>query len=178
MDAARYSAQDVLRDGTPVEIRALRPSDREGMQRALGRMSMDSIVRRFFSPRAGFSEAEVTRFVEVDFSGHVALVAVIAGHIVGGARYIVLTPGRVEMACAVEDSFQGRGLGSVLLRHLGGIAREAGIREVIADVMPGNQGMLRLLRSSGLPTTSERDPDAVHVTLSLGDAPVSAGSRP
>jgi len=177
MDAASYSARDVVRDGTPVEIRALCPSDREEMQRTLGRMSMDSIVHRFFSPRAGFSDAEVARFVDVDFIGHVALVAIADGQIVGGCRYIVLSPGRAEMACAVEDRWQGRGLGSVLLRHLGAIARDAGIREVIAEVMPGNQGMLRLLRSSGLPTISERDPDAVHVTLALGDA-AAARSRP
>ena len=178
MDAANYSAHEVLRDGTPVEIRALRPSDREEMQRAVGRMSLASLVQRFFAPRAGFTEEEVTRFVDVDFTDHVALVAVADGHIVGGARYIVLSPGRAELACAVEDRWQGRGLGKVLLRHLGGLAREAGIREAVADVMPGNQGMLRLLHSAGLPALTDRDPDAVHVTLALGDAPASERSRP
>ena len=168
MDAARYHAEDTLRDGTPVEVRALQPADREQMKQALQRMSGDSIVRRFFAPRAAFTEQEVARFLDVDFVDHVALVAVVDGRIVGGARYVVLSPGRAELACAVEDAMQGRGLGKVLLRHLGGIARAAGIREAVADVLPDNAPMLKLLRGSGLPTKSAWEPGAVQLTVLLG----------
>lgn len=172
MDASTYSADDTLRDGTPVQVRALRPDDREGMRQALARMSRDSIVRRFFAPRPSFTAQEVARFLDVDFRDHVALVALVDGHIVGGARYIVMSPGRAEMACAVEDSHQGRGLGKLLLRHLGVLARAGGIREIVADVLADNQPMLGLLRSAGLPTTTARAAGAVQLTLSLaaGDA--------
>ena len=171
MDAASYSAQDRLRDGSPVEIRALRPSDAEGMQQSLGRMSTESIVRRFFAPRKGFSAQEVSRFVDVDFVGQVALVALMDSDgrhgIVGGARYIVLAPGIAEMACAVEDSHQGRGLGRLLLQHLGVLARAAGIRQIRADVLPENRPMLGLLRSSGLVAATAHEEGAVQLTLNL-----------
>ena len=174
MDAAHYSAHARLRDGSPVEVRALRASDSDDMQQALGRMSTESIVRRFFAPRKGFSAQEVARYVEVDFVDQVALVALMEAEgqprIVGGARYFVLKPGIAEMACAVEDSHQGRGLGKVLLQHLGVLARAAGIRQIRADVLPENQPMLRLLRSSGLVEATAHDEDAVHLTLNLAPA--------
>lgn len=171
MEASLFTRQDRLRDGTPVEIRAVRPGDRTAIQEAVGRMSGESIVRRFFAPRSSFSPEEVARFVNVDFVHHVALVAVVPvdgqPRIVAGARYIEVEPGRVEMACAVEDAWQGRGLGTLLLRNLGAIAREQGVREVVADVLAENQPMLRLLRSSGLPTLSGRQAGAVQLTMSL-----------
>src|SRR3954462_15261595 len=89
MNASHYSAPDMLRDSTPVEIRALQPGDRDALEQSMGRMSKESIVRRFFAPRSGLTEQEVERFVNVDFSGHVALVALVRDAIVGGARYVV-----------------------------------------------------------------------------------------
>lgn len=180
MDASRYQADDTLRDGTPVEVRALQPGDREQMKQALLRMSGDSIVRRFFSPRPTFSESEVARFLKVDFVDHVALVAVVDAQIVGGARYVTLSPGRAELACAVEDAWQGRGLGKVLLRHLGILARAGGIREAVADVLADNAPMLKLLRGAGLPITSAREPGAMQLVVSLagGDAAVPSPARP
>jgi len=180
MDAANYDVRDALRDGTPVHVRALRPSDRVQMKQALLRMSGDSIVRRFFAPRPSFTAKEVARIMDVDFVGHVALVALVQGQIVGGARYVVLAPGRAELACAVEDAWQGYGLGKVLLLHLGTIARAAGIHEAVADVLPENVAMLKLLRSSGLPVASARERDATHLTVSLagGDAVGPSSPRP
>ena len=180
MDASRYQACDTLPGGMPVEVRALQHGDREQMKQALLRMSRDSIVRRFFAPRASFTEQEVARFLDVDFVGHVALVALSEGQIVGGARYVVLSPGQAELACAVEDAWQGRGLGKVLLRHLGAIARGAGIREALADVLPENVAMLKLLRGSGLPVTSAWEGGATHLVVSLagGDAAGPSPARP
>ena len=171
MDAAAYRARDTLRDGTCVEIRALRPADAEALRQSVGRMSDESVVRRFFAPRSGFSEEEVSRFVNVDFIRHVALVATVplgeGERIVAGARYVVLAPGEAEMACAVEDTHQGRGLGTVLLRHLGAVARAAGIQRIHADVLAENTPMLRLLRGAGLPLAQQRASGAVHLTLTL-----------
>ena len=56
--AAAFSTVDVLRNGQRVEIRALRPTDREDMLTAVGRTSTQSLYRRFFTVRRHFSEAE------------------------------------------------------------------------------------------------------------------------
>ena len=133
-EAANYAAVEVLRDGTRVDIRALRPDDRAAILAAVDHTSERSLYRRFFAARRSFSEREIAFFLNIDFAHHVALVAVVrhddgGEEIVGGGRYIVLQPGRAEAAFSVVDQFQGRGLGTVLLRHLAVIARDAGLHE-------------------------------------------------
>src|ERR1700722_3800424 len=73
--AADYSAVEHLRGGRPIEIRALRPDDKAEMLAAIGRTSTQSLQRRFFAPKKGFSEQEMAFFLMIDFESHVALVA-------------------------------------------------------------------------------------------------------
>jgi GNAT superfamily N-acetyltransferase len=117
------------------------------------------------------TEQEVAYFLNIDFVGHVALVAVLeeAGRpvIVGGARYIVIEPGSAEVAFAVIDQYQGLGIGQTLMRHLAGIAHGVGIRELIADVLPENAAMLKVFAKSGLPFTTNCESNVVHVGLRL-----------
>src|SRR6201991_1066085 len=97
MTPANYSAHEYLRDGRPVEIRALRPDDEPDMLAAIDRTGAESLRRRFFVTKRGFSEKEKAFFMNIDFVDHVALVAVIdeGGRpaIVGGSRYVVTDAG-------------------------------------------------------------------------------------
>jgi RimJ/RimL family protein N-acetyltransferase len=86
---------------------------------------------------------------------------------VGGGRYIGSQPGSAEVAFTVEDAHQGRGIASLLLRHLVKMARAAGLKELFAEVLPDNAPMLKVFERSGLPMTRKRGRDAVHVTLRL-----------
>jgi ribosomal protein S18 acetylase RimI-like enzyme len=172
LQARDYSATETLRDGRTVDIRALRPEDRAGLLAAVGRTSDQSLYRRFFGFKRGFTDQEVDFYVNVDFVGHVALVAVLQEDgrpvIVGGSRYIVVQPGQAEVAFAVDDAHQGQGIGTALMRHLGAIARNAGLKELIADVLPENTAMLKIFRASGLGIrTGQEEPDATHVVLQL-----------
>ena len=76
-DAATYSARETLRDGRRLEIRALKPDDRADLEAAVGRVSDQSLYRRFFEIKRHFSEQEIAFFLNVDFVNHVALVAVV-----------------------------------------------------------------------------------------------------
>ena len=140
VEAANYSAFETLRDGRRVEIRALRPDDRADLIAAVARSSAQSLYRRFFAVKRDFAEPEIEFFLNVDFVDHVALVAVVdeTGRpmIAGGARYIVVQPGKAELAFAVIDQYQGQGLGAALMHHLAAMAREAGLKELIAEVLP------------------------------------------
>lgn len=170
-DAAQFSVVESLRDGRRVEIRALRPADRPGLLAAVGRSSPASRRLRFFTPKQLFSEQEIAGFVNIDFVRHVALVVVAnennTSTIIGGARYIVIEPGSAEVALALVDDYQGQGLGSALMRHLVALARRAGLKRLVAEVLPDNAAMLKVFEAAGLPLTKQRGRDAVHVTLEL-----------
>ena len=171
-DVARYSALALLRNGRRIEIRALRPEDRHELLAAVNRTSARSLYRRFFAARKSFTDNEVAFFLNVDFVSHVALVAVMnenEGQVIcGGGRFLVVQPGKAELAFVVVDQYQGQGIGTALFAHLTAIARAAGIKEFIAEVLPENAVMMKTFRNSGLPMTARREPDVVHVTLSLG----------
>jgi GNAT superfamily N-acetyltransferase len=171
LEAANYSAFETLRDGRRVEIRALRPHDRADLIAAVARSSAQSLYRRFFAVKRDFSEPELEFFLNVDFVDHVALVAVAdeSGRsvIAGGARYVVVQPGKAEVAFAVVDQYQGQGLGAALMHHLAAIARGAGLKELIAEVLPDNVPMLKVFEKSGLPLSIKREPQVVHVALWL-----------
>ena len=160
-EVSQYSEVGALRDGRPVEIRALRPEDRDDLIAAVRRIGTDSLYRRFFAVKREFSEKETSFFVNVDFVNHVALIAVVEEDgkptIAGGGRFIVVSPGQAEVAFAVVDEYQGQGIGTTLMRHLVAIARRAGLRELIADVLPDNRQMLNVFQKSGLPVSTRRD---------------------
>jgi GNAT superfamily N-acetyltransferase len=171
VEAAAYSAIEALRDGRRVEIRALKPEDRAGLLAAVGRTSTQSLYRRFFAVKRGFTEREIAFFSNVDFVSHVALVAVVEEDgrpvIVGGGRYVVVHPEQAEVAFAVVDEYQGQRIGAALMRHLAAIARRAGLRELIAEVLPDNAPMLKVFEKSGFPLSTKRESRVVHVTLRL-----------
>jgi ribosomal protein S18 acetylase RimI-like enzyme len=173
-DAAEYSAAEVLRNGRRIEVRALRPSDRADLLAAVDRTSAQSLYRRFFGARRGFTDQEIASFLKVDFVRHVALVAVVeeGGQpvIVGGGRYVVVGPGKAEVAFTVVDQYQGQGIGAALLRHVATIARTAGLEELTAEVLPDNGAMLKVFETSGLLVDVKREPGVVHVTLRLPPA--------
>jgi RimJ/RimL family protein N-acetyltransferase len=170
--AADYSAVERLRDGRTIEIRALRPDDQEDMLDAVDRTSVQSLQRRFFAPKRGFSDKELSYFMDVDFTNHVALVAQIDENgqpaIVGGGRYIVVKPGQAELAFVVVDAYQGRGIGTMLMRHLLAIARDAGLRELIAEVLPENAAMLKVFGGFGFRSKAGGDRQVRHLALQLG----------
>jgi len=171
LDVAKYSAVETLANGRSIEIRALRPDDRDKYVTAVGRTGPQSLYRRFFGAKRHFTEDEIVFFVNVDFIDHVALVAVADedGHpaIVGGGRYVVSAPGKGELAFMVVDRYQGQGIGAALMRHLILIAREAGLRELTAEVLPNNKAMLKVFEKSGLRHSTKREAGSTQVTLQL-----------
>ena len=171
MDASQYSSAETLRDGRRVEIRALKPSDEPALREAVRRMSAESIYRRFFYPKQSASEQERAFYLNPDFVSHVALVVILEEDgreiIAGAGRYIGCAPGQAEVAFSVGDPHQGLGIGSMVMRHLIAIARAKGMREFVADVLPDNASMLKLFEKCGLPMKTRREPDALHVLLSL-----------
>ena len=176
-DAANYTVTDRLKDGREVVIRAIRPEDRQHLVGQLKVISSESFYRRTFSAKRELSDGELKQMTEVDFNDVVALVAVMRKEgqdtIVGGGRYLRMgssAPGHAEVAFLVDDAHQGLGIGSRMFRHLVRIARAAGIDAFEADVLPSNEGMLRLFDRSGHRVTRSADQGTIHVMIDLRSA--------
>ena len=169
MEVAKYRAVETLRDGRRFSVRALKPDDRVGLLSAVSQSSAQSLYRRFFSPKRSFTEDEIAYFMDVDFVGHVALVAELEedgrGVIIGGGRYILVEPNKGEVAFVVVDRYQGQGIGTALMCHLAVIARQRGLEQLTAEVLADNTSMLKVFERSGLTMNTTRDAGVIHVAL-------------
>ena len=145
-----WEADVVLSDGGTAHVRPILAEDADRLRAFHGRLSRETVYNRFFAYRPTLSDADVARFTQVDHRDRVALVATLHDEIIGVVRYDRLTgTSDAEVAFVVEDPHQGRGLGAVLLEHLGAAARERGLVRFTADVLPTNRAMLTVFRSAG-----------------------------
>lgn len=176
MNRARdYSVGDVLKDGTRVTIRAVRPDDRDRFLEAFRSLEQDSIYTRFFSHRGDPSDAELDRAVNVDFVREVVLVVTTetgrGETIIAAGRYVASeapnTERSAELAFIVEEDYQGRGIASRLLGHLAALARSQRLTHFEADVLSQNSPMLAVFKRCGFPMQQRRDGGVVHLTLEL-----------
>jgi RimJ/RimL family protein N-acetyltransferase len=136
-----------------VLVRALRSDDAPGLAEAFEQLSETSRYRRFFTAKPRLSEQTLAFLTDVDHHDHEALVGVEPGSglLVGVARFIrnPRQPDQAEVAVTVADSWQRRGLGTVLLSELAQRAAEEGIRYFTAEILAENQPMLALARRLG-----------------------------
>lgn len=175
MDASSFAVQETLKNGLRVTIRAIRPDDREAFLAAFRGLDEVTFQLRFFGPKRELSHRELTEATEVDFVRTVALVTCFqedtGEKIIGAGRYIAFgdadPPDRAELAFTVEEDYHGLGMASIILRHLAVIAKQKGVKEFHAEVLPGNRGMLKVLERSGFPMQQEFSEGLVHVTLAL-----------
>lgn len=156
MSSVGYEPRIVeLGDGSKVHLRPIAPDDEPLLHEAVAAMSERSVYLRFFSPIKKMSDAMAHRLAVVDYADRFAIVATThrptqKERIVGVARYDRAPMTEVaEVAVAVIDEFQRRGLGGLLLSELARVAREHGIRTFSLVVLPDNREMIGLLRKLG-----------------------------
>jgi len=145
-----------LPDGTPVLIRPLTKDDGEELRRGLEHLSPASAYRRFLGTPPTLNATTLRYLTDVDHVNHEALGAAGAetGHGIGIARFVRSTddPTHAEIALAIADDWQHRGLGTLLLSALATRARAVGITTFTGLVLADNIGMLKLFERLG-PTT-------------------------
>src|SRR5450759_727795 len=120
---AHREATVVLRDGSTLTIRPVRAGDAAELGRFFSDLSLESRVFRFFAAVAN-ADSSISRMVNVNYTSSYGLVAVAGAKagIVGHAMYVETAPRKAEMALAVADAYQGRGLGTILLGQLAEVA--------------------------------------------------------
>lgn len=171
-----------LRDGTPVLIRAARPDDRQRIVDAFHKLDPETVYRRFFSAKRELSEADLGRLDSNDYARQVALVATRGSGadeiIIGGGAYTVLPDAgelpSAEVSFTIEEDYHGQGLSTLFMQLLIEIGREHGIRRFEAEVLAGNEGMLKVFRRCGLPLRQRNEDGVVFVEMDLAPPPVAS----
>lgn len=164
---AHWEADVVLRDGSTMHVRPIRPDDARALQEMHLGQSEQSVYYRFFAPRGPLSERDLARFTHVDHRDRVALVCMRGPEMRAVGRFDVVEPGIAEVAFYVADAEQGRGLGSILLDHLAAAGRELGLHHFVAEVLPTNARMIRVFEDAGYEVAHTYGDGVIELTISL-----------
>ncbi len=172
-EGAAFREHVLLKDGLGLLLRPATPADRPLVTAFMGRVSPESLRMRFMAAVAEVSDATVSGLCGGDFAERGCLLAMVGegaeALVAGVGNYVGMPGGRsAELAFLVEDAFQGRGISTLLLERLAGLAAANGYVHLEAEVLPDNQPMLNVLTGSGFEVHRVWGGDTVHVELPVG----------
>ena len=161
-------ADALLTDAGIVRIRSARRADAQQLRAMYDRVSPDTLYLRFFTMSRTLMERDIDRLTRPPDAEHVSLVAEVRGAVVGVATYERGDePGEAEVAFIVDDAFQGRGVGMLLLEHLAAVASRHGVVRFVADTLPANARMLHVFADAGFPVQTTLGQGVVRVVMPL-----------
>lgn len=144
-----FEREMTLRDGARVRIRPVLPEDEPRLVALYGRLSPRTAHQRFFTVWKRLPSGWAHYFANVDYRRRLALVAERdldwRPELIGVARYDASAEDTAEVAIVVQDYWQGKGLGRLLLEELLRAGEANGIRRFSADVLADNDRVLRML---------------------------------
>ncbi|HUV50703.1 MAG TPA: GNAT family N-acetyltransferase [Anaerolineae bacterium] len=153
-------------EGEPVTIRPAKPVDERRLQEHFYNQEKSDIILRFFHEKKIFVREEAEGMSQIDYIKNLTIVAIIGEsgfrNVVGVGEYLLDEVKNVaEVAFSVNRSYQGKGIGRILMRKLSEAARENGIAGFTAYTSPQNQAMIRLFKSVPYKTTTIFDGDVL-----------------
>lgn len=158
----------LLADGRIVVIRVIGEADGEAVLSLHTRLSEHDRYLRFFGGGTRILDPITRRIVRAQDGTHAAVGAWLDGRLVGVAHYETM-PGSTtaEVALVVDGTVQARGLGTLLLEHLGSLARRRGISRFVAEVLAENRRMIQVFTDAGMPYQISSTGPERHVEISL-----------
>ena len=168
-------ADAILRDGSSIEIRPLRSTDRLALDSLFAQMSADAHPHHFVFPTCEPTRADVDCLADTNGRSQIALAATSmqGGHevILGVGRYVALasSPRMAEVSFDVLDAYHGRGVATLLLENLARVARNNGFSIFCADVDVSNHEMLEVFAHSGFTVHDSPAPSVHHIEIQLAD---------
>lgn len=169
---SQYESDLILADGSKLKLRPIRSDDIEAWVDFISRLSTQSEYLRFHHVIKSMGMEDAQFFCSVDYGDSFALVA----EIFREGRSDILAIGRynrlygsnsAEFAVVVEDAFQGKGIGTRIMKCLARIAHDNGITAFESDVSPENHEMIALLRNCGFKPSAELEAGVYHVTFPI-----------
>ena len=168
----------VLAGGSEVRIRAVSPRDEDGLREMLSRLSHETIRERFHLPMPRVPEWALAYLTDMDHHDRESLVALVGDEIVGQAMYARQEASEAEMAIVVEDRWQSREIGRLLLICLAEEAVHRKIEVFTGTVLGENRGALKFF-SSVLPKARFKIREGVyHLYVPLPDPEPRCNLKP
>ena len=164
----------VLRDGSVASVRPAMPADVAALRQFFESLSVVSRYQRFLTAGEPPDSVIARLSDSTDPSRALTFVVERAGgsagqglRVIATASYIAITAETAEVAFAVADDFQGKGLGTALLERLAVAASGRGFRRFQATTLEHNTGMLEVFRDSGFEIRSKSAEGCIDVQLLL-----------
>lgn len=163
---------DTLNDGTEIFFRPVKPADEQALTGMLYSLSPSSIRTRYMTSTMTFPHKDVQQLANVDYDNNLAIVGTVPSvtgeEIVAIAQYFLDPKTRhAEVAFVVQDEWQKKGMGSLMLRYLTRIAIQRNIKGFYAKVLPTNKTMLAVFYNSGFKVSTEFDGDVYSLRYEL-----------
>ena len=167
----QYESHAVLRDGTKVLIRPIRPEDAEAHYAFVSSFSRETSYYRFFSYEKELADEQMTRFTQIDYDREMAVIAVLERDgqemTIGVNRLVYYAHSdEYEFAIVVADEWQQSGVGSILMEKLIAIAKDRGLQSIYGLVLSDNSKMLNFVKKFGFRIAGYED-DMVRIELDL-----------
>ncbi|MFA5112302.1 MAG: GNAT family N-acetyltransferase, partial [Desulfobaccales bacterium] len=171
----QYESDWMLRDGTPVLMRPMKPEDEPLVSEFLGKCSEETIYFRYFRLIKKWTHEMLIRFTQNDYDRELGLMAIgqpPGPEVMMGVSRLVMAADRstAEFAVIVADPWQGKGLGPKLMERLIEIAREQGVKLLTGDVLAQNQPMLEMVKRLGFSLRKDVEGQTYRVELALQEA--------
>jgi acyl-CoA hydrolase/GNAT superfamily N-acetyltransferase len=163
-----------LRPGIKILFRPIKPTDEEMMQELFYSLSEESIYYRFFHRTQVMPHKKVQRFTTIDYKKEMAIVGVVEEHgrekIIAVGRYSLEPESNMaEAALLVHDNWQGRGIGTRLLKYLIQIAKSQEIAGFKAQVLADNKAPLHIAHKTGYTVETTLENGTFHVSFKFQD---------
>jgi len=171
-----------LKNGTPVQLRPVRPEDEEMYKVFFTHVAPEDIRLRFFGPVKEFTHAFIARLIQIDYARSFVMVAVeeATGLMLGVVRLMLdADHEKGEYAILLRSDMKGQGLGWKLMKYMIEFARADGVREIEGQVLSENGPMLSMNQALGFKIMDDPHEHGVKkVVLDLTEPPTEAAIRP
>jgi acyl-CoA synthetase (NDP forming)/GNAT superfamily N-acetyltransferase len=167
---SEWESDVVLADGGTAHLRPLRRDDADKLLDFFTRLSDRSRMLRFFAPVSPQTARRAARLDEVDYDDTFGIVAELGDELIAVGTYQrTVDPTSAEVAFAVSDEHQARGIGSMLLEHLAAVGRTTGLLRFTASTLPENRRMLRVFHEAGWEVAREHVEGVVELSFPIDD---------
>lgn len=143
-----------IKSGLTILLRPVKVSDEPLLKDLFYSLSDRSLYQRFVSVRKDMPHERLQEFVIIDYTKQMSILAVIRKEekeiVIGLGQYLIDEKAHTaEVAFAVRDGYQNKGVGAELLSYLIYLAKRSGLLGFTAEVLEGNQPMLHLFEKVG-----------------------------